>query len=74
MAAQPGNNVLLAYGNQGAQQSGAALVLNYNAPAGTGTKMVWNTTLGRWVKSQTSRKPLDSLSIEEEERIQRFWQ
>lgn len=60
MPAQTGNNVLLAYGNQGTQQSGAALVLNYNAPTASGTTMVWNTTLGRWVKSQTTRKPLDS--------------
>ena len=61
MPAQTGNAILLNYGNQGAQQSGSALVLNYDAATvGTTSTLVFNSTQGKWVASRTSRKPLDS--------------
>ncbi len=60
MTAQLGGNVLLDYGNQGAQQLGNAAVLSYDAPKVTGSYPIGLQTRATWGKSHGKLRALDS--------------
>lgn len=60
MVAQIGSNAQLAYGNQGAQQAGGAVLLSYDPIITSDALMVGRMVRAPWVKSRGSMRPLDS--------------
>lgn len=71
MGAQAGNAILLAYGSQGARQSGAAVLLSFDTVS-PGTRRLTSSMLSRWVNADQEaaelRSPYASVTVEDHSR------
>jgi hypothetical protein len=60
MTAQAGNNILLQYGTQGAQQLGGSVLLTYEQAVGATAVSMRSQARGVWVGSDFAIKPVDA--------------